>query len=232
MKKILFNKGQFLTSAPSLDALPVMQNSRGATLPEIACIGRSNVGKSSLLNHLLSDKSLARVSSTPGKTQLLNLYTVDEKLLLVDLPGYGYAKVPKKMKASWAKSIETYLKNRSSVVLLLLLLDSRRLPSEEDLAFINWATFYKKPFLLLFTKADKLDKGALASQINTSLALIKKEIATIPSFDYLPYSIKDAAAREKLIEKINSALCIVLDNKINTEEFLHDDRMASSRIAE
>lgn len=206
MKKVLFNKGQFLTSAPSLDALPLLQNSRGVVLPEIACIGRSNVGKSSLLNHLLNDKTLARVSSTPGKTQLLNLFTVDETLLLVDLPGYGYAKAPKKIKEAWGKSIEHYLKNRSSLSLLLLLLDSRRLPSDEDLAFINWATFYKKPFLLVFTKADKLDKGTLASQITMSLSLIKKEIATIPTFDYLPYSIKDAAAREKLIEKINAVL--------------------------
>jgi GTP-binding protein len=141
-------------------------------LPEFAFIGRSNVGKSSLINLLTGNKKLAKTSSTPGKTQLINHFVINEQWYLVDLPGYGYAKVSKSARSNWEKFIADYLRNRKSLMNIFILLDSRLEPQKIDLEFINWCGEKQLPFVLVFTKIDKLSSSAL--QRNTSK--FKKEM--------------------------------------------------------
>ena len=141
-------------------------------LPEFAFIGRSNVGKSSLINLLTGNKKLAKTSSTPGKTQLINHFVINDQWYLVDLPGYGYAKVSKSARSNWEKFIADYLTNRKSLMNIFILLDSRLEPQKIDLEFINWCGEKQLPFVLVFTKIDKLSSSAL--QRNTSK--FKKEM--------------------------------------------------------
>ena len=141
-------------------------------LPEFAFIGRSNVGKSSLINLLTGNKKLAKISSTPGKTQLINHFVINNQWYLVDLPGYGYAKVSKSARSNWEKFIADYLTNRKSLMNIFILLDSRLEPQKIDLEFINWCGEKQLPFVLVFTKIDKLSSSAL--QRNTSK--FKKEM--------------------------------------------------------
>lgn len=129
-------------------------------LPEVAFAGRSNVGKSSLLNTLMGRKSLVRTSRTPGQTRLLNFFLVNEDLLMVDLPGYGYAKAPKEIIRSYQEAMSTYLKTRKNLILVVLLLDLRRLPSVEDKAFLKMAQSSNQRVLLVLTKADTLGRGS------------------------------------------------------------------------
>ena len=133
MKKILFKKGVFLTSALKTSELPETD------MPEIAVVGRSNVGKSSLINHLLRSKTIVKVSSKPGKTQRINYFVIDNALMLVDLPGYGYAKTSKSIQEEWGVWIDRYLKERK-LKLILFLLDSRRELSDEDQQFLECNT--------------------------------------------------------------------------------------------
>lgn len=130
--------------------------------PEIAFAGRSNVGKSSLINALTQKKNLARTSRTPGCTQLINFYTVNERLSFVDLPGYGFARVPDVVRKNWKPMIEKYLRERKNLLLLILILDIRRDPSEEELAFIQWLGLYNIPFLIVLTKIDKMSRNQMA----------------------------------------------------------------------
>lgn len=136
-----------------------------ATLPEIAFIGRSNVGKSSLINTLVGRKNLAKTSNTPGRTQLINFFTINEKILFVDLPGYGFAKVAQSVKKDWGDMIEAYLRERLSLALVVLILDIRRDPSEDDLSLRDWLSHYRIPYLYILTKTDKLSNNqAIARQ--------------------------------------------------------------------
>jgi len=178
-----FAKAEFIIS--TLDKYPDLLDQRGKPLPEIALVGRSNVGKSSLINHLLHRKSLAKVSAKPGKTQTINFFKIDDDLILVDLPGYGYANRPKDLQLKWSNAIDHYLNHRKSLALVVLLIDSRRQPGEEDLAIIEWARHHRKPLLLIFTKSDTLSGE-------------KQKVAG----EYLYYSIKDPRSRQNLIGKI------------------------------
>jgi GTP-binding protein len=189
MKKIPFDQVRFFTSA--LDHLPELKTKDNDPMLEVALAGRSNVGKSSLINHLFCQKKLAKVSSTPGKTRLINFFIVDEKLALVDLPGYGFAKRSKKEQEKWAAALENYFQNRKTLALILLLIDIRREATEEDIALIKWAEHYKKHLLIIFTKSDTLSNHE------------RKSISPHPS---IYYSIKDPKSRKILIDKVNS-LC-------------------------
>lgn len=131
--------------------------------PEFAFIGRSNVGKSSLINALVGRKNLAKTSSTPGKTQTINHFIINESWYLVDLPGYGYASVSRGKSAAWAPMIETYLKKRTNLLTTFVLLDARLEPQEIDLEFIHWMGREGLPFAMVFTKADKIVRGKLAA---------------------------------------------------------------------
>lgn len=151
--------------------------------PEVAFAGRSNVGKSSLINCLLNRRGLARVAATPGKTRELNFYNIDETLYLVDLPGYGYASVSKDKKASWGEAIEIYLNLRLQLKMIVLLVDIRHAPSKDDVIMYNWICERKVPHVVVATKLDKIPK----SQINVRFKEIKqvlgmKEEAALTSF--------------------------------------------------
>lgn len=152
---IIWNKASFITSAPSLDLLPP---DRGI---EVAFIGRSNAGKSSSINTITGIKNLAKTSKTPGRTQLMNCFDLGQDCRLVDLPGYGFAKVPDRVKATWRQFINDYLSSRACLKGLVLLMDCRHPLKEQDQAMLSWADNYKIPVLVLLTKSDKLKRGAL-----------------------------------------------------------------------
>ncbi len=135
-----------------------------ATLPEIAFVGRSNVGKSSLINTLVGRKNLAKTSDTPGRTQLINFFTINEKISFVDLPGYGFAKVSQSVKKNWGEMVEAYLSQRQNLALVIFILDIRRDPSKDDLSLRDWLEHYRLPYLFILTKADKLSNNQVIVQ--------------------------------------------------------------------
>jgi GTP-binding protein len=149
----------FTKSSQKLEECPA------PNLPEYAFIGRSNVGKSSLINMLMGMKALAKVSGTPGKTQLINHFTINEEWYLVDLPGYGYAKVSKNKREVFSEMITRYTLNRDNLHCLFVLIDSRIEPQAIDLTFINWLGINQVPFSLVFTKTDKVSSNELSSII-------------------------------------------------------------------
>ncbi len=135
-------------------------------LPEIAFVGRSNVGKSSLLNTLVKKKNIARISNTPGRTQVINFFNIDGRLCFVDLPGYGFAKVPKHIKQQWGPMIEAYLLNSERLKRVVQILDARRKPSQHDLLMQNWLQSYQIPAIMVATKIDKIPKSQRSKQLN------------------------------------------------------------------
>ena len=135
--------------------------------PEIAFVGKSNVGKSSLINGLLNRKSLARTSSSPGKTRTINFYNVEDLLYFVDLPGYGYAKAPKSEIRKWGKMIEDYLYKRESLKSIILLIDIRHQPSNNDKMMYEWLKHYNYEIIIIATKADKIKRSQLSKHIST-----------------------------------------------------------------
>lgn len=137
--------------------------------PEFAFIGRSNVGKSSLINMLTNNKKLAKISGTPGKTQLINHFDIDGKWYMVDLPGYGFAKVSKSLKADWDKMIKSYLTSRENLVAVFVLIDSRLDPQNPDLEFLAWCGKNEVPVVIIFTKADKQSKTKTHSAVDKFL---------------------------------------------------------------
>lgn len=163
----LYHQAKFTLSAPALNSSP---EDIGR---EIAFAGRSNAGKSSALNTLTRQKSLARTSKTPGRTQLLNFFQLNEQLRFVDLPGYGYAKVPEKVKRQWHALLETYLQERQSLYGIILVMDIRHPLTEFDWQMIDWCAYSKKPLHILLTKADKLNYGAAKN----TLLKVQRELA-------------------------------------------------------
>ena len=135
------------------------------SLPEVAFAGRSNVGKSSLINVLVNRKKLVKTSSTPGKTQSINFFNVNNAITFVDLPGYGFAKVPKAVRKKWKPLVEGYLKNRRTLRATLLILDVRRIPSQEDISLLEWFDYYGVPVLIVLNKIDKFSKSKLKRQV-------------------------------------------------------------------
>jgi len=151
-----FHNVRFLQSVFSTKNLP------DPLYPEIAFAGRSNVGKSSLINRILNRRNLVKTSSRPGKTQSLNYFVVDEKLYLVDLPGYGYAKVPHGMQTSWQKLITVYLEKRETIACVVVIIDIRHELKEQDRRLVEWLRHMEHTFLPVYTKADKLPRGKQA----------------------------------------------------------------------
>ncbi len=192
---------QFIRSCTLPEHYPRLLNDKGTSLPEVALAGRSNVGKSSLLNDLCGNQSLAKISSTPGKTQLINFFVVDETFALVDLPGYGYAKVPPQVKKQWGPMIQAYLEKREALALILFLLDIRRIPNQEDIQFLEWATWHKKPILLAFTKVDKLSKPAVEQHTKQALQALPFD-----NLHYIHYSAKTHQGKYDLVKAISSHL--------------------------
>jgi GTP-binding protein len=181
---------EFVRSAARLGDLPA------PGLPEVALLGRSNVGKSSLLNSVGGSKRLARISRSPGRTQAIHFYRSDQ-LIIVDLPGYGYAKVPESVRRSWGRLIEGYLEKRESLAGGLLILDSRHEPNELDRIMHDWLVRRSVSFLAVATKADKLKRG----EMNPSLDAIRKTLG-LRQEEVLLFSAKSGLGRSKLIDWI------------------------------
>lgn len=166
-------------------------------LPEIAFAGRSNVGKSSALNRLVNVKNLAKTSSTPGKTRLINFFLIDKSLYFVDLPGYGYARISKSMRKSWGRLVEEYLKDRENLKGTVLLVDSRRGPLEPDMQLVEWLDFYRKRKLIVLTKSDKLSRSALAQGVRNACQLLDVELESL-----VPFSARTGKGKDRILDWI------------------------------
>lgn len=169
-------------------------------LPEIALAGRSNVGKSSLINRMIQRKNLARTSSQPGKTQTLNYYRVNEALYMVDFPGYGYARVSKTRREAWGKMIEDYITNREVLKLVLCIIDMRHAPTKDDIMMYEWLCHYDIPRAVVATKADKLPK----SQWAKNLKVVKQTLNMQPQDTLIMYSSETGMGRDELWDLFNT----------------------------
>lgn len=189
---------EFVTSAVNPGGYPP------GHLPEVAFVGRSNVGKSSLINKLVNRRGLARTSKTPGRTQLINFFLINDAFMMVDLPGYGYAKVPEDVRAKWGKMVEGYLKDRKNLKGVFLLLDCRHTPTSQDKQMYNWLVHYGVPAAVVATKIDKLSNNQWAKQ----QSVIKKSLPLSPEHKMIPFSAETGRGKEELLA--------VLDGWINT----------------
>ena len=188
-------KSKFVRSLSTFGEFP------GQGLPEIAMAGKSNVGKSSLINSLTRNSKLARTSAEPGKTRLVNLYLIDEAFFLVDLPGYGFAKAPKQEKQKWAEMIEGYLRASKHLKRVFQLVDIRHEPTADDQLMVEYLRHYEIPFTVVATKADKLSKA----QRSRSIPAICRKLAVQP-WEVVVYSSRDGTGRERLLELIEAEL--------------------------
>ncbi len=186
--KLKFQDAKFLITVVKGNAIPSYH-----PLSQIAVVGRSNVGKSTLLNHLFRSKNLVKTSSTPGKTQAINFFNVGDELIFADLPGYGYAKVPERQRKQWAELIESYLKTEPHLILFLL--DIRRKPSEQDIQMYDWIVASGLPCIVVLTKVDKVKRGERARQTQEILSRIN-------NFPHVYYSATRNEGRSQLIGKI------------------------------
>jgi GTP-binding protein len=186
-------KAEFLKSAFKEDDWP------RDSLPEIAFLGRSNVGKSSLINSLLSVRGLARTSSTPGRTQSLNFFQINDQVRFVDFPGFGYARVPKEIKSSWGEMATSYLAKRRQLVLSIHIVDSRHEPTKQDLQLHEWLEQSDKLRLIVATKSDKLSNNELRKNL--------EHIAQVLDDDsVMAYSAKSGRGRDELWRAIKKAI--------------------------
>jgi len=186
-------KSRFVTSLAELKPFP------GQGLPEIALAGKSNVGKSSLINSLTRNSKLARTSATPGKTRLVNFYELNDDMFLVDLPGYGFAKASKQEREKWSTMIEGYLERSENLRHVFQLVDIRHKPTQEDQMMINYLRHYDIPFTVVATKADKLSKA----QRGRSIPVICRTLVVQP-WEIISYSSEDGTGKDKLLELIDS----------------------------
>lgn len=171
-------------------------------LPEIAFAGKSNVGKSSLINGLLNRKSLARISAQPGKTQTINFYNVNKNLYFVDLPGYGYAKVSVEIRAKWGKMIERYLHGSPQLKKVFLLIDIRHVPSENDCMMYDWIVDNGYEPVIICTKLDKIKR----SQVQKNLKLIREKLDLVPGTTMIPFSAQTKQGRDEIWNLIEETL--------------------------
>ena len=171
-------------------------------LPEVAFAGKSNVGKSSLINGLLNRKALARTSAQPGKTQTINFYNVNRELYFVDLPGYGYAKVSKEVQEQWGTMIERYLKSSGQLKAVLLLIDIRHEPKKHDKEMYDWIVYHGYQPVIVATKLDKISKGQVAKQVK----MIKTVLSVLPDTKVIPFSAVTKQGRDELWELISSVI--------------------------
>jgi GTP-binding protein len=167
--------------------------------PEIAFLGRSNVGKSSLINSLLGVRSLARTSATPGRTQSLNFFLINKRFSFVDLPGFGYARVPKSIKSTWGEMVTSYLAKRTQLVLSIQIVDSRHEPTKLDLQLHDWLKHSAKPRLIVATKSDKLSNNELRESLSRVKRVFNEDSVVI-------YSAKTGRGRDQVWQWIENAL--------------------------
>ena len=184
------HSAEFMLSASTTRQFPA------ATLPEIAFAGRSNVGKSTLINSLLNRKKLVKTSATPGKTQLINFFKINDQFYFVDLPGYGYAKVPESVRRKWQNLVEAYLSERETLRHVVLIIDCRHNPTLLDRQLLEWLEYYQRPSLIVASKIDKLKRG----QVQKHLQKIKHDL----SIESVPigHSPKQYGRREEIWKKL------------------------------
>jgi GTP-binding protein len=192
---MIIKKAKLLLSQSNFGSFP-MQG-----MQEIAMAGKSNVGKSSLINSLTRHSKLAKTSSAPGKTRLINYYSINEDFILVDLPGYGFAKAPKSEQEKWSQMIEGYLTGSQNLKHVFHLVDIRHTPTKEDVMMIEYLRHYDIPFSVIATKADKLSKA----QRSRSIPVICRTLVVQP-WEILQYSSEDLTGREALLDKIDAIL--------------------------
>ncbi len=171
-------------------------------MSEFAFVGKSNVGKSSLINTMVNRKKLARTSQNPGKTRTINFYNVENLLYFVDLPGYGYAKISKSESEKWGKMMEDYLKNREDLKAIIMLIDIRHSLGANDKKMLEWLQFYGHDIVIVGTKADKLTRNNL----NKNVAALRKELNLTQGQIFIPYSSMTRAGKDELWEVIESYL--------------------------
>jgi GTP-binding protein len=184
---------EFITSAAKPSQYPPVR------LPEVAFAGRSNVGKSSLINTLVNRKHLVKTSSTPGRTRLINFFDINQRIGFVDLPGYGYAKVPESVKKTWGPMIETYLSTRKALKGVVVILDIRRTPRQAELNLLSWLHHYSIAGILVLTKTDKLSKNKQAQKHN-----LIAQVLEIDKNDFILFSAKSRRGRDALWNAILS----------------------------
>ena len=193
-----------IKSAKYIISSPSVENCPKPDRPEYAFLGRSNVGKSSLINMICDNQKLAKISSSPGKTQLINHFEIvsgnNFKWYLVDLPGYGFAIVSQKQRKNWEKMIETYIRTRKNLINLFLLIDSRHMPQKPDLEFINLLGEWKIPFCIVFTKSDKNKPAETTLHVSTFLKELGKTWEEIPRFFIT--SVINKSGRKEILEFI------------------------------
>ena len=192
---MIIKKAKFLLSQSNFGNFPQQG------MQEIAMAGKSNVGKSSLINSLTRNSKLARTSSAPGKTRLINYYMINEDFLLVDLPGYGFARAPKSEQEKWSQMIEGYLTGSRNLKHVFHLVDIRHEPTQEDVMMTEYLRHYDIPFTVIATKADKLSKA----QRSRSIPVICRKLVVQP-WEIMTYSSEDLTGRDALLEKIDSIL--------------------------
>jgi len=188
---------EFITSATKPSQYPP------TAMPEIAFAGRSNVGKSSLINTLVNRKHLVKTSSTPGRTQLINFFDINQRMGFVDLPGYGYAKVPVAVRKKWGPMIETYLSGRETLRGVVVIMDIRRIPRQEELDLLGWLNHYAIAGILVLTKTDKLSKNKQAKQHNLIAGVLER-----PKDDFILFSAKTSRGRDPIWNAILSLIDI------------------------
>ena len=172
------------------------------SLPEIAFAGKSNVGKSSLINAIINRKSLARTSSQPGKTQTINFYNLNKEMYLVDLPGYGYAQVSASVKEQWGRMIEKYLRTSKQLKKVFLLIDIRHEPSANDVQMYEWVVANGYEPVIICTKADKISRGAVQKNIK----IIKNKISPVPGTVFIPFSAETKQGRDEIYAIMDEVL--------------------------
>jgi len=189
-------KAEFIKSASEPSGYPPPEK------PEIAFVGRSNVGKSSMINAILDRKKLVKVGKTPGKTRLLNFFNIDDRMTLVDLPGYGFARVSKTEKEKWGKSIEAYLGQRENLRACVLIMDVRHLPTNDDMNMLSWLEAFQIPVIPVLTKCDKLSGNKLTKQVNAVSKHLMMEKDHIVLFSAMTKKGKD-----EIWDIINEVIC-------------------------
>lgn len=171
-------------------------------MPEVAFAGKSNVGKSSLINGLLNRKSLARTSQEPGKTQTINFYNINKELYFVDLPGYGFAKVSKEMQEKWGGMIERYLQTSKQLKAVMLLIDIRHEPSANDKNMYEWIAYHGYNPIIIATKLDKINRSQIAKHVK----MIKTSLNVLPDTVIIPFSAKTKQGRDEILDLISSVI--------------------------